>query len=73
MLTLLLEVGVSVSPGPRGAVVSGGRGGKLLSLVQAPLLIGSEVARGAQHCAGSNAGQLCPQEVGLCAWKRRVS
>ena len=56
--TLLLEVRVAVGPGSRGGQISGGGWGEVLSLVQAPLLIGSEVTGRAQHCAGCNARQL---------------
>lgn len=67
--TLLLEVRVAVSPGSRGGQVNGAGWGEVLSLVQAPLLIGSEVAGRAQHRAGCNACQLSTQKVGLGAWE----
>ena len=70
--TLLLEMGVAVGPSSSGGQVSGGRWGEVLSLVQAPLLIGSEVAGRAQHRAGCNSCQLSTQEIGLCAWEWRI-
>lgn len=71
-LTLLLEVGVAVGPGSSSSQVSGSGWGEVLSLVQAPLLIGSEIASRAQYCAGCNARQLSTQKVGLCAWEWRI-
>ena len=70
--TLLLEVRVAVGPGRGGGQVSGGWWGEVLCLVQAALLIGSEIASRAQNRAGCNARQLGTQKVSLCSREWRI-